>query len=479
VKHAIAAAQDNDIVFSDVGQFLKKRNHISYEYYNKLSEKLLKQETNSISGSLHDSLINDPSSSHLKIQVLSEYALARAKKDERLLSLEGVQSLSLQIKELQGSRAEIISQLDQNNVQLDKAFAAHSTDGEVLKTLITSKTKLTERFIEVSEALSSKIDYLNNQHLLVLSLSYFEDLNLSLPSTEKAPESYDRDTEELLSYIVSIAVQRNIALPSPGPEAPKSQWARDCLDSILSTSSLVDSPTKSKEILKQSSDIKEGENAKLKTALEDLQNAHQYLTRQYEEERNLNSTAMETHQKKKSSIEKNLSETLIQLEKSNQRSILVEHEKNVLQSKFDAKIRELNELKRQVINLKIENLGFVHPTSADKENLTIGSASPGNTDITSPTSPLTGVELHLDDSRPPAVAPNTPLMQKDVNSYKFQSPSSSKFNSSISVLRSEFKKLVNDMHTKFESELAREQNERRRLENLVKIYEERSNEIGP
>jgi Sec-independent protein translocase protein TatA len=47
------------------------------------------------------------------------------------------------------------------------------------------------------------------------------------------------------------------------------------------------------------------------------------------------------------------------------------------------------------------------------------------------------------------------------------------------VLRSEFKKLVNDMHTKFESELAREQNERRRLENLVKIYEERSNEIGP
>lgn len=463
VDTALRLARDSNNIFSDVGKFLKQRDQINNEYFNKINERCLKQ-TNLISGSLHEELMNDPSSSHLKIKLLSEFALSKIDKNEKLLNLNGILLLDSQINELKREKSEFSSQLNLNMQLINNilnGFEISNSDNEILKTTFNSNEAINKRLIEVCDLLESKYQILNNQYLLVLSLCYFEDLNLNLNATES--ESYE--TEELMSYLASIAVQRNIVLPTPNLEAPRSQWSKDCLDSILSN---PPSQSVSPQLKPLTEESKDKEISKLKTALEDLQFAHQYLTKQFQEERNQNSTAMDTHNKKKTSVENQLSESLSLLEKSNQRSILVEHEKNILETRLDEKINELNDLKRQVTNLKIDNLGFVNSNDKDKD-LFNGTPPTSRTSFFSPTSPLTGVEVQLDD-----LNPTTPLTQND---FKFQSPSSSKFNSSLSILRTEFKKLVNEMHTNFEAELTKEKKERKRLENLVKIYEDRNNEI--
>lgn len=463
--------------FSNIYQFLASKNHVKDLYHSEVGAATLKRN-DVLSGPLQNELSDDAGSSHLKIKLLTEYALTQLNPSEKLMSLSEIQTLQKTLQESKFTKEQLGFEL-QSNFKIIESLFSNTTSQNIqsnsIQKIIDSNEALSLKFEEITKDIEQAIETLYHQYILAFSLCYFENFNIEIPSVVQPKE--DRETDELLSHIASVAVQRNVILPTPvstSQDDSKIEWAKSCLDTLLSQNAIVGD---SRDV-KTKSINNEDEITHLKTALKDLQFAHQYLTRQYEDERNLNSSVMNTHKNKKAALEKQLAENAIALERSNQRSILVEHEKNVLEKTLDEKMKEIYDLQKQVALLKIDNLGYIH-TNGDLKSTT---SSPDKPSL-SPISPVTGltvttVENNNENSRSKYYSnPKTPLLQQNINTYRNGSPSSPKFNSSISVLRNEFKKLVNEMHTTYKSELEKEKVERKRLEHLLKLYEERSNDI--
>lgn len=462
---------------SDINQYLASKNQVKDRYYSQVGAAALKGK-DLLSAPFQNELAEDASSSHLKIKLLTEYALTQVNGSEKLLSLSELQTLQDSLQNLKKTKEDIKQEL-QGNFTVVQSFFSKPTnkdeEWEAVQNLISSNEALSYKFEEISDMILKTSESIYHQYILAFSLCYFENYDFDIRSTT-APEG-DRSGDELLSHIASVAVQRNVILPAPasGQDDSKIEWAKNCLDTLLAQKPDVSG---SREIKAKSID-KENEITHLQTALKDLQFAHQYLTRQYEDERNLNTSVMNTHKTKKTALERQLAENLISLEKANQRSILVEHEKNVLEKTLDEKMKEIYDLQKQVALLKIDNLGFIHTNG---ETRSTGS-SPEKSGL-SPVSPMTGITLNpvdpmKENKRSKYLSnPKTPLLQQNINTYRNGSPSSPKFNSSISVLRNEFKKMVNDMHTTYKTELEKEKVERKRLEHLLKLYEEKDDDIS-
>lgn len=463
--------------FSDIDQFLASKNHIKDSYYSEVSAATLKRN-DILSGSLQSELSDDIGSSHLKIKLLTEYALTQVRPGQKLLSLSEIQALQKTLQELKLTKEQLGQELHSNFKVVESFFSnpkIKDQQFDSIQELISANESLNYKIEKITNDIEDSNAALYQQYTLAFSLCYFENFNIEIPSVSQPKE--DRETDELLSHIASVAVQRNIILPAPASTSQgdtKIEWAKDCLNTLLSQN--LDS-TVSRDVKDKLVD-NEDEITHVKTALKDLQFAHQYLTRQFEDERNLNSNIMNTHKNKKAALEKQLAQNVIALEKSNQRSILVEHEKNVLEKTLDEKMKEIYDLQKQVALLKIDNLGYIH-TNGDTKSTT---SSPDKM-ARSPVSPVTGLTVNTaegknDNTRSKYYSnPKTPLLQQNINTYRNGSPSSPKFNSSISVLRNEFKKLVNEMHTTYKSELEKEKTERKRLEQLLKLYEERSHDL--
>jgi hypothetical protein len=445
---AVLTAQREE--FNNAFEFVQKRNPVYHLYEKEVNTRTVRYAS-ALSESLQSQIAQDRASGHLKVKLVSEYALAQVKIDEKLLTLPEISLIQRKLTGFIALREEMRSQLDSNS----SVIADQSQLGDVPPPLISHTYSLVAKLQEVNIQIETNLEKLKNQYLIALSLTYFEDM--SLPGQSAAPS--DNQTDELLSYIASAAVQRNLVLPPPqsnGPEA-QSQWAKACLDALLSSTS-----SDSRDVEREPT---QDETSKLKIALQDLQFAHQYLTNQFEEERNLNSDIMDSYKKKSMALENKLSESNIGLEKATQRSILVEHEKHMLQAKFEEKVKEVSDLKKEVALLKLDQIGS-HIDSA--------STSPGynNENRASLSSPLTGLSISIEneDSRS---NPKTPLLQQSVNAHLPSPASPPKFSSSISVLRNEFKKMVVDLHNDYETQLDKEKAERKRLEHLLKLYEER------
>lgn len=460
---------------SDINQYLASKSQVRERYYSEIGAAALKKK-DIFSAPLQGEIAEDVSSSHLKIKLLTEYALTQVNQSEKLLSLNELHTLQDTLENLKKTKEDIKQEL-QGNFTVVQGFFSKPTnkdeEWDAVQNLITSNEALSYKFEEISDLILNTSELIYHQYILAFSICYFENYDVDIRSSTQ-PEN-DRSGDELLSHIASVAVQRNVILPAPisGEGDFKVEWAKSCLDTLLAQKQDV---SNSRQIKTESVD-KENEITRLQTALKDLQFAHQYLTRQYEDERNLNTNVMNTHKTKKTALEKQLAENLISLEKANQRSILVEHEKNVLEKTLDEKMKEIYELQKQVALLKIDNLGYIHTNG---ESRSTGS-SPEKSGL-SPVSPMTGITLNAVDpmkenKRSKYLSnPKTPLLQQNINTYRTGSPSSPKFNSSISVLRNEFKKMVNDMHTTYKTELEKEKVERKRLEHLLKLYEERDND---
>lgn len=468
----IGIAKDSNL--SDVDQFMKNKNQVKEQYYSQIGSSALKRN-DLLSGPLQAELSDDYASSHLKIKLLTEYALTHVKADEKLLSLSEIQSLQTSLQKLDYHKSQIEQELQENFITLKSFSDKKGEEWEVIQKLVNSNETLCFKFEDVTQDIQNITETIHHQYILAFAICYFENFNIEVPSVTQ-PKN-DREADELLSHIASVAVQRNVILPAPlttSQDDSKVEWAKSCLDTLLSQN--VDT-SDSREIKTRSVD-NENEITHLKTALKDLQFAHQYLTRQYEDERNLNSNVMNTHKNKKAALEKQLTENLTILEKANQRSILIEHEKNVLEKTVDEKNKEIYDLQKQVALLKIDNLGYIHNDGGQSARSTTSSP-----DKETPVSPVTGISLSTfggksENNRSKYYSnPKTPLLQQNINNYRNASPSSPKFNSSISVLRNEFKKLVNEMHDSYKAELEKEKIERKRLEHLLKLYEERSNDI--
>ncbi|CCH42457.1 Synaptonemal complex protein 1 [Wickerhamomyces ciferrii] len=460
---------------SETGKYLQSKDTTKQLYYNEIGSSILKK-SDLISASLQNELSEDIDSSHLKIKLLAEHALAQLDSKEKLLSLGEIHILQQNIEQTILLRDEISKQLQENFKTLQKftSNASHiEKDIDTINRIIYSNNDLNQQFDQISTDILNATKTLYNQYSLAFSFCYFEDLNIDIPSPSQ-PQN-DKQTDELLSHIASVAVQRNVILPAPASTNSNDsniEWAKSCLNSLLDQNY---SNVNDKEI-KSNSPNDEQELTSLRTALKDLQFAHQYLTRQYEDERNLNSTVMNTHKNKKAAIERQLAENLITLEKANQRSILVEHEKNVLERTLDDKMKDIYDLQKQVALLKIDNLGYIHTNNDSNSRI----PSPEKSQI-SPVSPDENLSMSHEghkDKNKYLSNPKTPLLQQSLNgSYRNASPSSPKFNNSISVLRNEFKKLVNEIHDSYKSEIEKEKIERKRLEHLLKLYEERNSDL--
>ncbi|KAH3679281.1 hypothetical protein WICMUC_001105 [Wickerhamomyces mucosus] len=475
-------AKHSDI-FSDAGIYLRSKDELNSGYHTGLTAKSLKNSSGVISESLHYHLSSDETSSHLKIKLLNEFALSQIQPDEKLLKLEEIQFIQKQIEQLKESIQEIQNQLKGNSRLIQNIFTKPNIDTEdltILRTLTNSNDLLTEKLNEVYNDLESNIQILDRQYLLALSVSYFEDLDIKLTTrtnniAQSSVEKGNATVEELLSYIVSLAVQRNIPLPSPvanGGSDSQFIWAKECLDTLIAQSPETSPANIQSKAVGVNNDK---ELQKLKIAMKDLQFANQFLTKQFEEERNLNTTVSNTHKKKNIKLEKKLSENIITLEKVSQRSILIEHEKKVLEQELDEKFKEVQKLQKQITTLKLDNLGS---TSSPSGN----SISPGQENKISPLSPVTGISIYLDNDYENKGSfiqnPKTPLLQQNINNYNssFSPASPPKVRSSVSLMRKEFRKIVSDLQSNFEIELDKEKSERRRLQKLVELYKNNEND---
>lgn len=521
--------------FSDIVAFQRKKSTHLEDFHDAVSSGIINNNDGLIGDSLHSELMEDITSTHLKVKLLAEFAISQLPADAHLISFEKLQSLKRQLKQQIEIKTEIESQV-QGNAKLIGNFL--SKNGEVntedlmmLKGLTHSNEQLLVKLTEVNNDIEKRNKAIYSQYLLAMKVSYFEDLdfedatnfqlnnrgdsrqisysqaNLTNKSQMNGNTTGTRDvqTEQLLSYIVSLVVQRNIPLPVPDDQAVNSQnkWAKDCVDALLeatefnvTSSNLLSPPvptSKNNSQLKLEQDYKE-----LKTAMSDLQFAHQFLTRQFEEERTLNNQIVLSHLKKQRSLENKLSENIIILEKSTQKSILVEHEKNILESQLAEKYKEIQSLNKQITDLKLSTLGISSSTS------TSTSPSPSshrdhtyttmNTTIMShSTSPITGISINLEPSNDISLSPNknnplTPVLaqshQQNRQSQTVHTPSSSTSHSlpsagertSVSIMRNEFKKMYMDLQTQHEESLEREIGERKRLEKVIEEYKLRDRE---
>lgn len=481
---AIEGDQPNDAVevaasspssdFSDAARFIKQRSPLSIARDAEIHNRATDSYSHLLSPSLQADVSSSEGFSYLKINILAENAIASVPRETKLLTLPELSAIQQQIKDLEATRAEIKAQLKSNASLIEKSISGNPNSNEdtgIITTIASSNNALVSRLIDVTTEIDNKKAYLSKQYILALAFTHIDGTSSQHIEQEKKEQriNHDKQNDELLSHIASVAVQRNVMLPPPSGDTPehKSSWAKECLNTLLQSqpNTVTDTTREVSPETSEAPDKTKEQVYKLKTALQDLQFAHTYLTKQFESERSMNTTAAETHQKKRVALENKLSETVMLLERANQRNILVEHEKNVIEAKMTELSKQNQDLQKTVTQLKIDNLGYIQESSplspvSDKEN--------------SPASPMTGISVSLD---PTDLNPKTPLLQQNLNTKFGHSPTSPmKFNSSISVMRGEFKKMVHEIQQDYESQLEKEKNERKRLELLVKMYEDRNTE---
>lgn len=338
-----------------------------------------------------------------------------------------------------------------------------------------SELERTSRKIEEGERRIS-------QHVAALmKFGYFREFLVSSQSSieqnvevvgRKSQGGLEKALEELVSCVISLSIQHGITVPQPDLQTMQNfigriNWCKECIAKLVQ--GLASTPSSSVDGRRESPIMqpsvksengggvgKEAQNSletkpkgsggkidDLRTALNDLQFAHVYLARQYEDERSRYNKSLNQLRLKLSQSQELLAGSNEQLTNQTQQSLKIETKLSETLSELGECKKKLHEKSMEISILRTDHLG----ETSEPDRL-----SDGQTRLVE-----SGDELDL---------------QKSPRS---QASDSGSFNSnavSAPILRMEFKKIVKQMNEDFEKEIEKERTERRRLENLVKLYEQ-------
>lgn len=284
----------------------------------------------------------------------------------------------------------------------------------------------------------------------------------------KYKSGLEKSLEGLVSSVLSLSIQHGITIPQPDMEQTKDfigriRWCRECIFKLVQgirsgspTGSNISNLDRSqfkgidntshapneKKVTKLS---KNGEQStvELKTALKDLQFAHVYLTRQYEDERTRYNKSLNQLRLKLSQSQELLAASNDQLTNQTQQCLKLETKLSTALNELAEKGKQLHSKKLEISMLKVDHIGedmSVPPV----RNVDNGSNSNAN-----------------DASSTLSNSTRSTLANGSGGANTVSAP----------ILRMEFKKVVKQMNEDFEKELEKERVERKRLEKLVNFYE--------
>ncbi|CUM46756.1 uncharacterized protein AC631_02438 [Debaryomyces fabryi] len=460
--------------------------------------------------------MDDNKANYINLRVLIENSVFDTSKinKDAILTLPRLKKLKQEIEDKKEfkqyllSRYGIAQQFFSDIIDSDKQESL-KLDAPLLLKFLKLNNYLQKQLLQVSGDLDNLILQLNNHNLTCLVLGYIEDIKLTslsvtgpplstsspFTSPKRNPKSssllieqplklISKTFDTLFSHIASIAVQRNIQLPQPStntdPETIQSriQWAQDCIDTILSVRQpgLLRIPASEKSMnistdeISSRNDFSEDHSflnessitsaspqkaqnsgkllAEYKTALNDLRFSHQYLAKEYEHSRESSLKAIQEYRKKNSILEKELNK-LKSADTSNQPSIIHDGSNSI-----DAKDREISKLRKELSLLKVDKLGI--------KNSAAKLASPtGSNSALSALSPITSsfptTYTDTDGNEDEPVIPSRPT-------------SISSNSTSNGILRTEFKKIVEDIHEQYELQLTEERYKRKQLQDKIQAY---------
>ncbi|KAG7927595.1 hypothetical protein KL925_001953 [Ogataea polymorpha] len=279
-------------------------------------------------------IIDDPSARSFKLQrenispvelnILIERTLAELyehSEGKEVLTLEEAKRVKNQIEELKASKTQLLEKLSEG-----------------------LQSQLFERFVAVDKDLEFLQAKLSSHEILVSQLGYVQDMFLDQNAAFMASD-VERSLEGLVSKVVSMSVQNNVELPEPNIEKMRSltgriEWCSNCIAALVNGSkttpiSETHQFTKDVDNKQESSDVEE-----LRTALSDLQFAHNYLTRKFEDERELHNTVLSELRQKLSQSQELLDKSNSELSKQTSQLLKLELQNSELQMQLANKQRE-------------------------------------------------------------------------------------------------------------------------------------------
>lgn len=476
-----------------------------------LQEEIPSLSSTPISDSEDESYVNveNGNANYINLRVLIENSVFDTSKinNDAILSLPRLKKLKQEIEDKRElkqyllSRYGISQQFFADMIMNSEKHEQLDLDTPLLLKFLKLNNHLQQQLQQVSEELDTLVLRINNHNLACLVLGYIEDIrNTSLSvgraplstsspfnSPSKLPKSssimgdqslnlISKPFETLFAHIASIAVQRNIQLPQPpasdGSETVQSriQWAQDCIDTILSVSdpsqerlvSKDKSMNLSMDEISSKNDVsqdhsflnessitsispqKPSNNSKIiaeyRTALNDLRFSHQYLAKEYEHSRESSLKAIQEYRKKNTILERELNKI-----KKNYVPNQLGPSDNY--DSIEAKDREISKLRKEIDLSKIDRLGIKNYqprlASPNSSNAGLSSLSPITSNFTLEQADLDTNEIESMPTRPTSVSSSS---------------------TSNGILRTEFKKIVEDIHDQYELQLNEERLKRRQLQ---------------
>lgn len=447
------------------------------------------------------SLQSKPNYVNLKILIENSAFDIRNIGKDSILSLDSLNRLKQSIKEKEELLLYLISkyQISENFfskiIDSPERLEKLEMDVPFLFKIIRSTNKLQKQLYESLQELNELKSKLNNHNLSCLTLGYIEDIKLnssiSAPISSQENSLYpasrnysmlkdnDVNTEEvyssfesLLSHIASVAVRNEATLPPPPEDEAfdaRVQWAKECINSIMSSKYLgaQNTPYKDKHVenspehsskndfrndnsfFSESSVLsmspKDVNSEKLiseyKTALNDLRFSHQYLTKEYEFAKENALLLIKDYRKKNASLEKE-----IQLLRKAGVSGLSKGTQ--LTEELESKDKEICKLRKELHALKIETLG-------------IGN----NPNKLSPPDLKRSSNVMLEK---PSMEIKSPISEDgSLNTIGASRLSYNINNTSSGILKKEFKKILEDVQDQYELELAEERLKRKELQEKI------------
>lgn len=253
--------------------------------------------------------------------------------------------------------------------------------------------------------------------------------------------SNDKMMDELISTLLSIAVEKNIQLPSAdiykmNEIDGRTKWFKECILKVVNTGNMGSLEQSNRSYFDESdaslsqvnypvnkvNNDDDNNNTNSNTALKDLQFAHAYLTKKYQEDLNQSNQYVNELIRKYQKCEELLKSSNKELEKNTNRLIEAELKNAELQRKLEERTNEVHSLMMSNNLLRVDQLG--------------------NNSSALVMSPPTSIE-----SPDNLVLAESPLFSSSAsNMPNGDTPS-------VRILRTEFKKLVEQINSRFEKEI--------------------------
>lgn len=228
---------------------------------------------------------------------------------------------------------------------------------------------------------------------------------MKLPQTQQGVDEGEAD--DLISILVSKSVQRDVQLPPPGWNETKVEWFKDCIDKLMSASTIqapglehAPESLHEQELLQQQQKSRNNIPLNSETAMRDLQFAHEYLTKKYADEVATHARTLTTRKQ----LETQLATVTNEMARVARDDVKLRHDAEQLKQAVAERDQAIYKLERELALLRVEHT----PLS------TSGAAGPN-------------------------------------------SGGGSSASSSVSLLRTEFKRIVQDLNRRHAEELRRVQ----------------------